>query len=200
MNRNGPLPLVRLMRPRYPLVPVRTGGDAGVVATPLGSAPSMISSRPPLTTFVARGMLAGLGGAGVMTVFQKLVEMPITGREDSYAPQKFAEKILPIEATTDAGRKRLNYATHFALGMTWGAAYGVAAYKGLRGPRAIAATFATIYVQDVLMVTALGLDKPWTWSRQDAAVDVIDKFVNVVGTGLIFDNVLAATDHRVLTR
>jgi hypothetical protein len=188
------------MRPRYPLVPRPTGGDSGVVATPLGSARSMISSRPPLTTFVARGMLAGLGGAGVMTVFQKLVEMPITGREDSYAPQKFAEKILPIQATTDAGRKRLNYATHFALGMTWGAAYGVAAYKGLRGPRAIAATFATIYVQDVVMVTALGLDKPWTWSRQDAVVDVVDKFVNVVGTGLIFDNVLAPTDHRVLTR
>jgi hypothetical protein len=184
------------MRATYPLAPVPTGGDARVVATPLGTAQPMISSRPPLTTFVARGMLAGLGGAGVMTVFQKLVEMPITGREDSYAPQKFAEKVLPIQATTDAGRKRLNYATHFALGMTWGAAYGVAAYKGLRGPRAIAATFATIYVQDVLMVTALGLDKPWTWSRQDTAVDVIDKFVNVVGTGLVFDNVLAPAGAR----
>jgi hypothetical protein len=105
-----------------------------------------------------------------------------------------------VHPTTDAGRKRLNYATHFALGMTWGAAYGVAAYKGLRGPRAIAATFGSIYVQDVAMVTALGLDKPWTWSRQDAAVDVIDKFVNVVGTGLIFDNVLAPTVRRALTR
>jgi hypothetical protein len=145
-------------------------------------------------------MLAGLGGAGVMTVFQKLVEMPITGREDSYAPQRFAEKILPIQATTDASRKRLNYATHFALGMTWGAAYGVAAYKGLRGLRAITTTFATIYVQDVVMVTALGLDKPWTWSRQDTVIDVVDKFVNVVGTGLVFDNVLAPTDDRVLTR
>ncbi len=151
----------------------------------------MTSSPSSLKTYVARGILAGFGGTAVMTAFQKLVEMPITGREDSYAPQKSAENVLPVHTTTDAGRKRLNYATHFALGMTWGAAYGVAAYKGLRGPRAIAATFATIYVQDVLMVTALGLDKPWTWSRQDAAVDVIDKFVNVVGTGLVFDNALA---------
>jgi hypothetical protein len=179
------------MRLGYPLAPRSNGGAAGMAVPAPGTGNGMLKPRPPLRTFVARGMLAGLGGAGVMTVFQKLVEMPITGREDSYAPQKFAEKILPVHATTDAGRKRLNYATHFALGMTWGAAYGVAAYKGLRGPRAIAATFASIYVQDVLMVTALGLTKPWTWSRQDTAIDLIDKFVNVVGTGLVFDNVLA---------
>ena len=156
----------------------------------------MIASRPSLTTYVTRGMLAGVGGAAVMTAFQKLVEMPITGREDSYAPQEFAEKVLPVHTTTDAGRKRLNYATHFALGATWGAAYGVAAYRGLRGPRAVLATFATIYVQDVVMVTALGLDKPWEWSRQDAVVDVVDKFVNVVGTGLVFDNLLAPDSVR----
>jgi hypothetical protein len=153
----------------------------------------MTSQQFSLKTSVARGTLAGVAGAAVMTAFQKLVEMPLTGRDDSYAPQKLAEKILPIKATTDAGRKRLNYATHFALGATWGAAYGVAAYKGLRGPRAIAATFASIYLQDVLTVTALGLDKPWMWSRQDAVVDVVDKFVNVVGTGLVFDNVLGRT-------
>ncbi len=149
-----------------------------------------------LKTYVARGVLAGLGGAAVMTGFQKLVEMPITGRADSYAPQQFAEKILPVRATTDAGRKRLNYATHFALGATWGAAYGVAAYKGLRGTRAIVTTFAAIYLQDVVTITALGLDKPWAWSRQDAVIDVVDKFVNVVGTGLVFDNVLAPVGSR----
>jgi hypothetical protein len=162
----------------------------------------MTSSTSSLKTYVARGILAGFGGAAVMTAFQKLVEMPITGREDSYAPQKFAEKVLPVKATTDAGRKRLNYATHFALGATWGAAYGVAAYKGLRGPRAILTTFATIYLQDAVMVTALGLDKPWKWSRQDAVIDVVDKFVNVVGTGLVFDNVLApdGSRERVLSR
>jgi hypothetical protein len=156
----------------------------------------MTVTRSSLATYVTRGVLAGFGGAAVMTAFQKLVEMPITGREDSYAPQKFAEKVLPIHPATDAGRKRLNYATHFALGATWGAAYGVAAYKGLRGPRAILTTFATIYLQDNVMVTALGLDKPWTWSRQDAVIDVVDKFVNVVGTGLIFDNLLAPDPLR----
>ena len=162
----------------------------------------MVSSRSSLTTYVTRGMLAGVGGAAVMTAFQKLVEMPLTGREDSYAPQQFAEKVLPVHSTTDAGRKRLNYATHFALGATWGAAYGVAAYKGLRGPRAMLTTFATIYLEDNVMVTALGLDKPWTWSGKDAAIDVVDKFVNVVGTGLVFDHLLAPDRVRegVLSR
>ncbi len=47
--------------------------------------------------------------------------------------------------------------THFALGAMWGAPYGVAAYAGLRGPRAVAATFAAIYSNDVLLTPRLGL-------------------------------------------
>ena len=135
-------------------------------------------------------MLAGVAGSVVMTAFQKLIEMPITGREDSYGPARLAEKVLRVHPSSDAGRKRLNYATHTALGAMWGAAYGVAAHKGLRGARAAAATFAAIYSQDVMTVTVLGLGKPWTWSRQDWTIDIVDKAVNVAATAAIFDGVL----------
>ncbi len=148
-----------------------------------------------LTTMVGRGAVAGLGGSVVMTAFQKLIEMPITGRGDSYAPAQLAQKLLPVHPKDDTARWRLNYATHFTLGAYWGAAYGVAAYAGLRGLRAIAATFAAIYTNDVLMVTALGLSKPWTWSRQDWTIDIVDKFVQVAATGTIFDRFLDPT-HR----
>ncbi len=40
------------------------------------------------------------------------------------------------------------------------------------------------------MITALGLAKPWTWSRKDATIDVLDKAVVIVATGAIFDRVL----------
>ena len=43
----------------------------------------------PARAFLGRGVLAGLAGTVVMTVFQRLVEMPLTSREDSYAPARF---------------------------------------------------------------------------------------------------------------
>ena len=131
-------------------------------------------------------MASGLAGTAVMTAFQKLVEMPLTGRGDSYAPAKFAERVLPIRRMRKLQRKRLNYAVHFGLGAGWGAAYGVAAHRGLRGQRAAAATFVAAYSGDVLLNTALGLYKPWKWSRRDTAIDLIDKLVQAEATGAVF--------------
>ncbi len=149
------------------------------------------SADPPsISETVGRGILAGLAGTVVMTAFQKLVEMPLTGREDSYAPANFAEKVLPIHPGSARSRKRLNYATHFALGTLWGAAYGIAAHNGLRGQRGVAAAFATVYTGDVVLNTALGLDDPSKWSGRDWAIDVVDKLVQAEATGFIFDHVL----------
>jgi len=139
---------------------------------------------------VGRGIAAGLAGTLVMTAFQKLIEMPLTGRSDSHAPADFAEKILPVQPSSDQGRTRLNYVTHFALGTMWGAAYGVAAHSGLRGQKAVAGVFGVVYSGDILLNTALGLYKPWTWSGRDWAIDVIDKLVQAQATGAVFDHVL----------
>ncbi len=125
-----------------------------------------------------------------MTAFQKFVEMPLTGREDSYAPANFAEKVLPIGPSSGQGRDRLNLVTHYALGSLWGSAYGMAAHAGLRGRSAVVAVFAAVYTGDVLINTALGLYQPSKWSRQDLVVDVVDKFVQAAATGVIFDRYL----------
>ncbi|MCA1674662.1 MAG: hypothetical protein LC799_21550 [Actinobacteria bacterium] len=143
-----------------------------------------------MASSIGRGILAGIAGTGVMTAFQKFVEMPVTGREDSYAPAMFAEKVLPVRPTSEQDRYRLNYVTHFGLGTMWGAAYGVAAHGGLRGRSAVMAVFATVYTGDVLLNTALGLYQPSTWSTQDLVVDVLDKFVQAWATGAIFDRFL----------
>lgn len=122
-----------------------------------------------------------------MTAFQKFVEMPITGREDSFAPANFAEKVLPVEPKSEQERQRLNWLMHFALGTLWGTAFGVADRAGLQGQKAVAAVFATVYTGDVLLNTALGLYEPSSWSGTDLAVDVIDKLVQAQATGAIFD-------------
>ena len=139
---------------------------------------------------MGRGVLAGVAGTAVMTAFQKLVEMPLTGRGESDAPANFAEKVTPIDVSSPQGRRRLNYGTHFALGTMWGAAYGIAAAKGLRGQRAVNSVFAVVYVGDVLLNTALGLYAPKQWSAKDLVVDVVDKYVQAQATGAVFDRLL----------
>ncbi len=139
---------------------------------------------------MGRAVVAGVAGTAVMTAFQKFVEMPLTGREDSYAPAMFAQRILPIRVTSDQARERLNYVTHFSLGGMWGTAYGIAAQRGLRGQRAVDTVFAAVYTGDVLLNTALGLYKPTQWTLQDVVVDVVDKYVQAQATGFIFDRFL----------
>ncbi len=148
------------------------------------------TERASLTANIGRGILAGVAGTAVMTAFQKVIEMPITGREDSYAPADFAERILPVHPTSAQGRKRLNYVTHFSLGGMWGTAYGIAATAGLRGQQAVNTVFATVYTGDVILNTALGLYQPTQWSREDWMVDIVDKYVQAQATGAIFDRFL----------
>lgn len=124
-----------------------------------------------------------------MTAFQKLVEMPISGRGDSYAPAELAEKLLPVEPSGEIARKRLNYAAHFVLGVNWGLAYAVASKSGLRGQPAVAATFTAMYSGDVLLATALGIYEPAKWSLDDTVIDVVGKLVQAEATGAIFDAV-----------
>ena len=150
----------------------------------------MAENRTSIAGNIYRGVLSGVAGTVVMTAFQKFVEMPLTGREESYAPARFAEKVLPVEADGAQELERLNWATHFGLGAMWGSAYGLAAHAGLSGQKAVAAVFATVYTGDVLLNTALGLYKPQDWSGQDWAIDIVDKYVQAQATGAIFDQVL----------
>jgi hypothetical protein len=149
-----------------------------------------IPARPPLGSTIARGVVAGVAGTVVMTAFQKLIEMPITKRGESFAPADLAEKITPADPATPEGRQRLNYATHFSLGTMWGAAYGIAAWKDLRGQKAVNTVFAVVYVGDVLFNTALGLYHPTRWSMKELVVDVVDKYAQAQATGAVFDRLL----------
>ncbi|AUI49723.1 hypothetical protein AC20117_01700 [Arthrobacter crystallopoietes] len=141
--------------------------------------------------FIGRGMLAGMAGTVVMTAFQRLVEMPITGRPDSYAPAELTEKFLPVTVESIRGRKLLNYSAHFAIGAMWGAAYGTAAALGLRGQKAINTVFAVVYGGELLGGSLSGFSRPSEWSAQDWAVDVVDIYVQAQATGLVFDRLLA---------
>ncbi len=144
----------------------------------------------PVTVFLGRGVLAGLAGTVVMTAFQRLVEMPLTSRADSYAPARLVEHATSYAPRTAAGRRRLNETAHLALGTLWGGAYGVAASRGLRGQQAANVVFGVVYTGDLLLNTALGLYRPTEWSVKDWAVDLVDKYVQARATGATFDRFL----------
>ncbi len=147
--------------------------------------------QPSTAAFLGRGVLAGLAGTAVMTAFQRLVEMPVTGRSDSFAPAAVAERLLRVRPRTQQGRSRLNAATHVGFGAgLWGTAHGIAARSGLRGQRAVWPVFLVVYTGDVLVNTALGVYRPRTWSRQDWIVDLLDKHVLAQATGAAFDRLL----------
>ena len=147
------------------------------------------SVRSTITT----GVLAGVAGTAAMTAFQRLVEMPLTGRAESYEPADLVEKLLPVRPQGPQGRRRLNYVAHFGVGLGWGAAHaGLSRLWNLRGPKGGATVFATLWPADVLGLAAAGLHAPpWKWSRQDLAVDFTDKMVLAQATALAFDRLQA---------
>jgi len=137
---------------------------------------------------MGRGVAAGVAGTAAMTAFQLLVEMPITGRKESYAPADLVMKLLPVAPRRKRDRRRLNYAAHFGVGVAWGAGHAAIARRaGLSGQRAVAAVFGVLWAGDVIGNTALGLDKPWTWSGEDIAIELVDKLLLAEVTGLVFD-------------
>jgi len=103
----------------------------------------MVKNQSSEPEILGRSVVAGFAGTVVITGFQKLAEMPLTGRPDSYAPAELVEKVFRIHPQ-GAARWRLNNASHLALGTMWGAAYGVVARAGLRGPRAVTVVFGTV--------------------------------------------------------
>jgi hypothetical protein len=149
-----------------------------------------LTKKPSAKSLIGRGIVSGVAGTVVMTAFQKFVEMPLTQRAESLAPADFAEKVTPVDADTPRGRRRLNYVTHFSLGMMWGAAYGVAAWKGWRGQKAVNSVYGVVYTGDVLLNTALGLYHPTQWSTRDLVIDLVDKYVQAQATGAVFDRIL----------
>ncbi len=136
---------------------------------------------------LGRGMAAGLAGTVVMTAFQKLVEMPLTGREDSYAPADLAEKLLPLPEKRGSERDLRNYVTHFALGAGWGVARGLIGRRGLSGRPAAAAVFGLMYPGDVAAVAGLGIDRPSQWTARGWAIDTADKLVLALAASAAYE-------------
>ena len=135
---------------------------------------------------VWKGMLAGAGGVAVMTVGEKL-EQRLTGRPDSYVPAHTLASMLRLSHPKADNWPR-NMAMHWSNGILLGAVRGVMAAANLRGPWAalMHTPLRLTWDQTLENLTGVGAP-PWTWPRDELAIDLLHKTVYAVATGLIAD-------------
>lgn len=151
-----------------------------------------MSGQLSVASALGRGIVASIIGTTVMTAFQKLVEMPITGRGESDAPAQFADKVAPVDPHEAMTHRQLNYVAHYGIGTLWGAAFGLAGRLGLRGQKAVHVVFPTVLTGDILLNTVLGLYKPSAWTAQDWTIDIVDKYVQAQATSMAHDRLSPA--------
>ncbi len=138
-----------------------------------------------------RGALAGLVGAGVMALGEK-VEQQLTSRPDSYVPARTLLTLLGRAPGDDVRPPVWNHVMHFATGATLGALRGVWAATGIRGAQANAwhAVVRLAFDQTLENGTGAGAP-PRSWPAQETAVDLLHKTVFAVVTGVVADRVVS---------
>lgn len=132
---------------------------------------------------VVHGLVAGAVGVTAMTISEKL-EQRLTGRPDSHVPGATMAALLGM-AREPAG---MNLLMHVGQGVFLGALRGAMAHAGLRGPFASVMFAVVRLTNDQTLENATGIGAPpWTWPRDELAVDLIHKSVYAVTTGFVAD-------------
>jgi hypothetical protein len=132
------------------------------------------------------GALSGLAGAAVMTAAEKL-EQRITGRPNSFVPARTLAHLLRLDRP-DADRVDRNWAMHYGTGAAAGALRGVMSAANLRGPLASVMHSSVRLSIDQTLENATGVGAPpWTWPRDELAIDLLHKAIYAQATGAISD-------------
>ncbi|MEU0077620.1 hypothetical protein ABZY58_06870 [Micromonospora tulbaghiae] len=144
-----------------------------------------------LTRAVPQGLLAGLVGATVMTLSEK-IEQRLSGRSDSHVPARVLERLTGRPEHPHEQPRTLNLAMHYGQGAVVGVLRAVMANAGVRGPVASAMFTVVRLTSDQILENATGVGAPpQTWPRHELAVDVLHKVVYGFTTGAVADALAA---------
>ncbi len=140
----------------------------------------------PCAAGAARGAAAGLAGAAAMAATAKLEQLA-TKRPDSYVPAHTLAHLLGLDKP-DADVWVRNMAMHYLSGATAGALRGVMSAANLRGLPAswMHTTLRLSFDQTLENATGVGAP-PWTWPRDEWAIDMAHKGIYALVTGAIAD-------------
>ena len=146
-----------------------------------------------ITRGAVAGAAAGIAGAGAMAATAKL-EQAFTGRPDSYVPGHTLSHLLGLP-DPDSDRWGRNMAMHYLAGATAGAVRGIMSAANLRGPFAslMHSNLRLSFDQTLENATGVGAP-PWTWPRDEQAIDVAHKAVYAFVTGAVADLLIGDPD------
>jgi hypothetical protein len=140
---------------------------------------------------VLQGMAAGLAGVAAMTAAEKL-EQVITNRPNSYVPAHTLERLLGLPHRPDEERLWLNWAMHWGQGILLGAARGMMAERGIRGPVGSFIFMNMRLLNDQTLENATGVGAPpWTWPVDEQVLDLLHKGIYAFATGVVADRLIA---------
>jgi hemerythrin superfamily protein len=137
----------------------------------------------PARTVVA-GLVAGAAGVAAMTLTEK-VEQALTGRSNSYIP---SQTLLALAGKEPRNRPVVNHLMHWGQGALLGIVRQVMTERGHQGLDASLIFAGIRFCTDQTLENATGVGSPpWTWPRDELAIDVGHKLVYAVVTGLAAD-------------
>jgi len=144
-----------------------------------------------MANIVIEGVGAGLAGALVMTIVEK-VEQRYTGRPSSYVPALTLGRLVGVPDQRAENSTALNLVMHFGQAAALGVVRALMAEGGLRGLPASSAFTGLRLVNDQTLENYTGAGAPpSTWPRNELLVDVAHKAVYGVVTGLVADRLAA---------
>lgn len=136
-----------------------------------------------------QGLLAGIAGVAAMTLAEKLEQL-ITKRPDSYMPAHTLGRLLGLPTKPD--NILMNWTMHWGQGILLGAVRGIMVEKGVRGPFASFLFMNLRLLNDQTLENATGAGSlPWTWPKDEQAIDLIHKGVYAFVTGAVADALVA---------
>lgn len=122
-----------------------------------------------------------------MTASQRL-EMRMTGRESSDVPGRVAQGLTGFEPEDRKTEKAMSTGTHWAHGISGGAARALIDRTGARGWPAAALLFGGLWSMDAALYRALGIaDLPWRWPKEDLATDLVHKGIYSAVTSAVYE-------------
>ena len=128
-----------------------------------------------------------------MTAGEK-VEQRLTHRPSSYVPGRTLARLLRL-SRPDRDRLGPNLAMHYGTGAVAGALRGVMSAANLRGPGASLMHTSVRLSIDQTLENATGVGAPpWTWPRDELALDVLHKAVYSFTTGAIADRLVTPSE------
>jgi hypothetical protein len=144
----------------------------------------------PVLPVLARGLLAGAAGVTAMTLAEK-VEQAVTGRPSSFVPAHTLERLLGLPAKPDRERLGLNWAMHWGQGVLLGAVRAWMARRGFGGPVGSFLFLNLRLLNDQSLENATGVGAPpWTWPRDEQAIDLVHKAVYAFVAGAVADRLV----------